>query len=384
MSSTGNHLLVFGASGVSGWACVNEALSYPTKSTFEKVTGLTNRPLSLEDSNLPKDSRLQLVSGVDLTASVDNVVASMKQKISGIDTVTHVIFTAYIEKPDYDSLRTVNTNLLQTAIGAVDQLASKLQSVVLQTGGKAYGVEFKDKVDFHPPLKESSSRIPKPWYDNIFYYTQYDTLKDLSASRPWTFSEIRPDVIVGFTPGTNFMNCAQGLGLWLSLAREVQGAGAKIPFPGTKASYTNKHTDTFQDVLGKMDIYAAVNHDKCGNGNTFNCADGAVVTWADKWPGICSYFGLEGAPPRESPYAVEEFVKKHSDTWRQMEEKHGLKRGIFDHFSWGFLYGVTVGRDFDCQYDLSKARSVGFEETVDTVKGYTTAFERMRQAKIIP
>jgi len=70
------------------------------------------------------------------------------------------------------------------------------------------------------------------------------------------------------------MNCAQGLGIWLSLAREVHGEGAKIPFPGSQKSWVNKHTDTFQDILGRMDIYTAVNPDKCGNGGTFNCADG--------------------------------------------------------------------------------------------------------------
>ena len=97
----------------------------------------------------------------------------MKQKIQDIDTVTHVIFTAYIEKPDYESLRIVNTDLLRTAIGAVDRLAPKLESVVLQTGGKAYGVEFQDKpeVDFQPPLKESSPRIPKPCKPNLFCWS---------------------------------------------------------------------------------------------------------------------------------------------------------------------------------------------------------------------
>ncbi len=221
-------------------------------------------------------------------------------------------------------------------------------------------------------------------YDKVFYYHQYDALKELSASRPWTFSEIRPDVIVGFTPGTNFMNCAQGLGLWLSLAREVHGAGAQISFPGTEASWNAKATDTFQDILGKMNIYAAVNHDKCGNGESFNCADGSVASWADKWPGICSWFGLEGTPPGENPYSAEEFVKEHRDTWRKLEEEHRLKEGIIDNFSWRFLYAITAMCDFDRQYDLSKARSVGFEETLDTVKGYTTSFERMREGKIIP
>ena len=96
-------------------------------------------------------------------------------------------------------------------------------------------------------------------------------------------------MIIGFTPGSNFMNCAQGLGIWLSLAREVHGEGAKIPFPGSQNSWVNKHTDTFQDILGRMDIYTAVNPDKCGNGGTFNCADGDVVTCKSKIEAIPLY-----------------------------------------------------------------------------------------------
>lgn len=206
----------------------------------------------------------------------------------------------------------------------------------------------------------------------------------MSSSKSWTYSEIRPDVIIGFTPGSNFMNCAQGLGLWLSVAREVHGAGAKIAFPGSQKSWENKHTDTFQDILGKLDIYAAVNHDKCGNGGTFNCADGDVITWADKWPGICADFGLEGTAPGDQPYSIEDFVKQHSETWKQLAKKHDLKDGIFENFSWPFLYFVMTVFDFDRHYDLSAARSVGFKETIDTVEGYKIAFRRMREAKIIP
>jgi hypothetical protein len=183
------------------------------------------------------------------------------------------------------------------------------------------------------------------------------------------------------------MNAAQGLGLWLSLYREVHGAGAEIPFPGTKASWKNKHTDTFQDILGRMDIFAAVNHDRCGDGRAFNVANGDVVTWADKWEGgqhsIPAAFGLVGTPPTES-YSIEDFVKKHTDTWQKLVEKHGLKKGILEDFSWPFLYFVMTVFDFDRQYDLSHAKEVGFEETIDTVKSFEIAFERMREAKIIP
>lgn len=164
----------------------------------------------------------------------------------------------------------------------------------------------------------------------------------------------------------------------------MKGSGAKIPFPGTQKSWKNKHTDTFQDILGRMDIYAAVNHDKCGKGGIFNCADGKVVTWSDKWAGICEYFGLKGTPPGDESYSIEEFVKSNMETWKSMAEKQGLKNDIMENFSWPFLYFVMTVFDFDRQYDLGAAESVGFKENIDTVKGYTTAFDRMREAKIIP
>jgi hypothetical protein len=39
---------------------------------------------------------------------------------------------------------------------------------------------------------------------------------------------------------------------------------------------------------------------------------------------------------------------------------------------------------FDRNFDISEARRIGFKESVDHVKGYHIAFDRMRAAKIIP
>ncbi|KAI9721321.1 MAG: hypothetical protein M1828_005181 [Chrysothrix sp. TS-e1954] len=384
MAQSKRHALVFGASGVSGWAIVKELLKYPTGDTFNLVTGLTNRPLSLSDSSLPADPRLQLASAIDLTSSVDSVVAALKQKVKSVETVTHVFFTAYIEKPDFQSLKAVNVDLCKTAISAIDQISPNIQAVILQTGGKGYGVEFTDKLSIAPPLKESAPRIPKPYYDNIFYYGQHDILKDMSSTRSWTFSEVIPDVIIGFTPGTNFMNCAQGLGLWLSLVREIEDQGAKVPFPGTDKSWLCKHTDSSQDILARSEIHIALHRDTCMNASQFNSADGAVVTWSDKWPGICKYFGLQGTLPGSEPYSIEAWVKSNQQAWQALAQKHNLRQGIFENFSWPFLYFVMTAFDFDRHYDLSALRSTGFTESLDTVGGYTTAFDRMSAAKIIP
>jgi nucleoside-diphosphate-sugar epimerase len=83
--------LVFGASGITGWAILREALKYPTSSTVHRVIGLTNRPLDRSKSFLPEDNRLVIVSGVDLTAAVDDVVAKLAG-IDGIKDVTDVYF----------------------------------------------------------------------------------------------------------------------------------------------------------------------------------------------------------------------------------------------------------------------------------------------------
>lgn len=87
--------LVFGASGITGWAILRETLKYPTTSTFHKVIGLTNRPLDRSKSFLPEDSRLAIFPGVDLTAAVDDVAAKLAS-IDGIKDVTDVYFAGTV------------------------------------------------------------------------------------------------------------------------------------------------------------------------------------------------------------------------------------------------------------------------------------------------
>jgi len=86
------HALVFGASGISGNTLCSELLGYPSKDTFARVTGLTNRPLSIQDAQLPDDSRLRLISGIDLTRDVETVKNELNKKVDDIHEVTHVFF----------------------------------------------------------------------------------------------------------------------------------------------------------------------------------------------------------------------------------------------------------------------------------------------------
>lgn len=90
-SKTGLQALVFGASGITGWAITNSALTYTSSSTFSRVVGLTSRPLSLETSGFPTDSRLQLHSGLDLSQDAETIRKYLR-KIENVERITHVYF----------------------------------------------------------------------------------------------------------------------------------------------------------------------------------------------------------------------------------------------------------------------------------------------------
>jgi hypothetical protein len=93
---TASQLLTFkGASGITGWAITNAIIKgYPDPETFSKVTALTNRPLSPEAAQWPASEKLQVVSGLDLLTSKGQkgLEVEMKEKVKGIETVTHVYF----------------------------------------------------------------------------------------------------------------------------------------------------------------------------------------------------------------------------------------------------------------------------------------------------
>lgn len=85
--------LVFGASGVTGWAFVNEILNdYPRKGLWNGVLAFTNRPLSVEQSYWPTDDRLSITSGINLLEGTQEELEAKSTKVLGINNVTHVFY----------------------------------------------------------------------------------------------------------------------------------------------------------------------------------------------------------------------------------------------------------------------------------------------------
>ncbi|KAF2626048.1 hypothetical protein BU25DRAFT_432606 [Macroventuria anomochaeta] len=235
----------------------------------------------------------------------------------------------YIQTDDFESLKKVNTALLDTAIRAIEQISPQLKMVILQTGGKGYGLEFPDKVPINPHLRENMPRISEPYASKILYYSQYDLLTELSKGKDRMFAEARPDGIIGFTPVGNAMNLSQRIGLYLTIYREVHGA-------------------------------------------------------VDVWPKLRDHFDLVGKGPGFDPVPMEKFVKSNINAWKKPTETHGLEEKALEEQNWPFVRFMLIYLDFDRQYNLTRSREAGFEEEIDTADRYLKAWERMRKAKILP
>ena len=129
--------LVFGASGVTGHGIIKSLLSYPDATTFSRVIGLTNRPLSSSVARLPNDERLELYSEINLLEREKSLL--QLQHIPGIQQVTHVYYAAYAgHGSSFEELKRINNELLTNAIGGVEICCPALQFVTLNTGGKVH------------------------------------------------------------------------------------------------------------------------------------------------------------------------------------------------------------------------------------------------------
>lgn len=386
-----SQILVFGASGISGLAVVQEALQYPTPNTFSSIIGLTNRPLKPSEAQLPPDPRVAFYPGFDLTQGTEIIISKLKS-IPNISRTTHVAFLAYVPPssntltdPIRAELKRANVAILETAISSIEALAPNLEHITIQTGGKAYGVEYlrTGSISWNPPLKESMPRAPEPYASRIFYYAQIDKIASLSRGKAWAWSDIRPDAVIGFVPNGNAMDLAGGLAVWLSLYHWVEGEGAEVIFPGNEVVWSAKHTDTSQMILGRSHIYAAVSGQ--AGGRAVNVGDGTSVYKDDLWADICSWFGLKGVGPKEGVTTGEAWVMAQKSKWAVFEIANDLKAGTVEKAAAGlwFMSMILVGAAIDRHYDLDVGKELGFPQSDGTAAGYHAAFERLRKAKLI-
>ncbi|KAL4978965.1 hypothetical protein BDW66DRAFT_164182 [Aspergillus desertorum] len=403
MAEEQTHAIVFGAAGLLGWATVNQLLSgYPASSPFTKVTAVLNRRVSEEDLHWPSgpsSPSLQIAVGIDLQQGTGEVLArQLQEKVCGIEGVTHVfyfVFSPYGE--DHVEECTRNCNIMRRVASALNITSPNLRSFIYPGGSRGYGIYIPGGV-FTPPLRESlADNLPEDYARTVAYpwFRQILTEASTGSGRSWTWTEICPEAVIGFTPnGSAFslaLHWAQYLSLYAYNHRHSENA-AEVPFPGTEAGYRSLYTPVSGHILGRIAVFAALNGATCG-GKVINALDqDEPVSASDVWPAIAAWFGLKGVDPRTNPGTESSpdddaslKPSEYIDKYRHLFSENGKPKALTCGVGAGNKQLDSVGwwLGFDRQFSPERLRSVGLTEHRDPVKGWIEAFEAFRRAGII-
>jgi len=304
---------------------------------------------------------------IPLDLSAANVEEQMGDTLNGI---THVFFAAYTERQDPYEQSEANGRLMKNLVLAIQKKATNLQRVLFIQGGKAYGAHLGY---YKTPAYESDPRTITP----NFYYDQEDFLREESRDRKWSWTSIRPDIVIGVTIG-NPMNLANLIAVYANLCKEE---GIPMRFPGSQQAYQALVNVTGVKVLAKAMDWAA----NAGQAvdEIFNVTNGDVFRWSQLWPRFGEYFGVEVAEPQR--FSLQEYMPGKKQLWAQMTVKYGLKPYELDRLvQWGFgdfIFNV----ESDAFQDVNKARRAGFHEmNGDSLGVFLETFRQLKAEKIIP
>lgn len=315
-------------------------------------------------SPLKYDTRATYVS-LDLSDA-----AAVETQAHILKTVTHVFFAAYTERADPYEQVDANQALLENLIQGLESIQAPLDRVVFIQGGKAYGAHLGI---YKTPAYETDPRSITP----NFYYNQEDFLRQASQNKSWSWTAIRPDIVIGFTVG-NPMNLSNLIAVYVSLCKEE---GLPLRFPGSPQAYQVLVNVTGTDVLTKALTWAATQpHTK---EEIYNITNGDIFRWYQAFEQFADFFGLALAEPQT--FSLQTYMPGKKQLWQKMITKYNLQPHALDALvQWGFgdfIFNVA----YDAILDVNKARRHGFHEMqTNSVDYMLKTFEQLREKKIIP
>lgn len=295
---------------------------------------------------------------------------AVQQQADLLKGVTHVFFAAYIERKTLAEQTEYNLRLLENLVTGIEAVAPGLEQVIFIQGGKAYGAHLGM---YKTPAKETDARHFPP----NFYYSQEDFLRKQSAGKKWSWTAIRPDIVIGFAVG-NPMNLSNLIAVYAALCKELNVA---FRFPGPPKAYDVLVNVTGVDVLSKSMEWAAVN-DSCKN-EIFNVTNGDVFRWSQAWPRFAEFFGVQYAEPQT--FSLAEYMADKGPLWQEIIHKYGLENHAIERLvQWpfgDFIFNVQ----YDAFFDVNKARRFGFNEMhADSIEYMINTFKNLKDARIIP
>jgi hypothetical protein len=246
---------------------------------------------------------------------------------------------------------------------------------------KGYGIYRPEGIFTAPLTEEMADTLPEDYKKTVSYPHYRALLSAESANADWTWCELCPDIIAGFTPNGSGYSLA---GHWVSYLYTyslVHGEGADVPFPGTTAGYDSKFTETSATTLARVAVHASL-HPSEYKERIFNVADCETPSsMRARWPQIASFFKLRGVAPSPMASASDpspsNFIKDHQG---KIKEAGGKDVIIFNATQ---LDSVGYWLTFDRQLSLERLRRAGFVEESKPEDGWRETFEMFKKAGMI-
>jgi nucleoside-diphosphate-sugar epimerase len=300
-----------------------------------------------------------------------------REVFAAAPAITHVLYAALHEEDDLQAgwrsqeQAGINLRMLQNVVENVATKSGFRHLTILQ-GGKAYGSHL-GRVPV--PAKERWPRMSH----HIFYWQQEDYLRNRSQRQDWTFSILRPQMILGDALCSP-MSMIAALGVYASVMRDL---GRPLHFPGG-GNYVTACADS--RLIARAVEFCAT-HERAA-GETFNVVNGDAVVWRDIWPSFAAHFGMDVG--KDEPMNLAREMPLLASRWGSIVAKHGLEPYSMSDIvgsSWqmaDMTWGYGKERPFDRLMSPIKLRQAGFHDCFDTEDAILYWLSRMQQAKILP
>jgi len=341
--------------GVSG--AVGRALGkYLAAHEDWKVIGLARR--------VPPGSLDYPVISVDLTDA-----GACRAALGELKNVTHVLYcaraahTAAVREPI-----DVNLAMLRNLLDVIEPVAPGLSHVHFVQGSKVYG---SDLGPYKTPAQESDPRVG----DYNWYYAQEDLIVERSRGRRWNWSASRPHGVCDREPVARSL--AMVIAIYAAISKEL---GQPLHFPGTAGNFHALYQCVDATLLAKAIAWIST-APACAN-QAFNVTNGDFIRWANLWPGVARFFGMEAAPVKTVRLA--EVMADKAPVWERIVSKYRLKPTPYEKTAVWPYGDFNFGRDYDIMSSTLKLRQTGFADSIDTSRMLLEHLGHFRQQRIIP
>jgi nucleoside-diphosphate-sugar epimerase len=269
---------------------------------------------------------------------------------SNLDTVTDLVYAAYVEKPTMAETVEPNARMLTNTLEALAVRSVPLRRIVLSGGAKSYGFSLGA---FNAPAKETEPRLIAP----IHYHRQEDIVADWSSKNGASWTVLRPHLVMG--PSLNSpMNLVTSLAAYAAMSREL---GLPLRFPGRREGWNTLQETTDAELFGRATLWA-LGEDKARN-EIFNVSNGDVYRWRQLWSELAAFYKLPVAEPLAMSTVSE--MSEKSPLWDSIVARYGLHATPYEQIAnWPFVDWML---NFGEETILStiKIRKAGFADCID-------------------